>query len=81
MDINQERIVRLDVLLDRTGLSRSSIYRKMNDGSFPMRLQIGIHSSGWLESEINRWISNPMGFDQQLEADVKWSHDNLDDQV
>ena len=81
MDESQERIVRLGVLLDRTSLSRSTIYRKMKDGSFPRRLQIGIHSSGWRESDLNRWICNPMGYDQKLEAAEWRSRDNLSDQV
>jgi prophage regulatory protein len=68
MTIDQERIVRIDVVLDRTGLSRSTMYRKMKEGTFPKRVQIGIHSSGWLQSEINRWISNPMGYCAFLEA-------------
>jgi prophage regulatory protein len=62
MDTDQEHIVRIDIVLYRTGLSRSTMYRKMKEGSFPNRVQIGIHSSGWRESDINCWISNPMGF-------------------
>lgn len=68
MDTEQERIVRIDIVLYRTGLSRSTVYRKMKEGSFPHRVQIGIHSSGWRQSDINRWISNPMGYGALLEA-------------
>lgn len=41
-------------MLDRTGLSRSTLYRKMAEGSFPKALKLGQHSAGWRESAVNR---------------------------
>jgi predicted DNA-binding transcriptional regulator AlpA len=32
-----DRILRLNTVLDRTGLSRSTLYRKVQEGSFPAR--------------------------------------------
>lgn len=54
-----ERIIRLRTVLERTGLSRSSVYRKIADGTFPAQLKIGVHGAGWHESAINRWIADP----------------------
>jgi len=54
-----ERIIRLRTVLERTGLSRSSIYRKIAEGTFPAQLKIGVHGAGWHESVINRWIADP----------------------
>ena len=54
-----ERIIRLKTVLDRTGLSRSTIYRKMAEGTFPPQLKIGVHGAGWHESAIDRWVANP----------------------
>ena len=56
---NAERIIRLDTVRARTGLSRSTIYRKMADGTFPAQLKISVHGAGWHESAINRWIADP----------------------
>nr|WP_280522142.1 AlpA family phage regulatory protein [Neptunomonas qingdaonensis] len=39
-----------------TGLSRSSIYRKMAEGTFPHSLPAGERGVGWLKSEIMDWI-------------------------
>ena len=36
-----DRILRLKTVLDRTGLTRSTMYRKMQNGSFPENLRIG----------------------------------------
>ena len=49
-----ERIVRLRTVLSRTGLSRSTIYRKIAEGTFPPQVRISVNGSGWHESDINR---------------------------
>ena len=55
-----DRIIRIRTVLDRTGLSRSTLYRKINDGTFPRQVKLGQHSAGWRESAINAWMHNPM---------------------
>jgi prophage regulatory protein len=52
-----DRIIRLKTVLARTGLSRSTIYRKIAEGTFPAQL-----GTGWHESDINRWIADPVGW-------------------
>lgn len=56
------RIVRLKTVLARTGLSRSTIYRKIAEGTFPAQLKISMNGSGWHESDIDCWIANPAGW-------------------
>jgi prophage regulatory protein len=64
-----DRIVRLKTVLARTGLSRSTIYRKIAEGTFPAQLKISVNGSGWHESEINRWIADPISWRPTSEAD------------
>ena len=45
-----DRIVRLKTVLARTGLSRSTIYRKIAEGTFPAQLKISTSGTGWHES-------------------------------
>jgi prophage regulatory protein len=59
---NAEKIIRLKTVLDRTGLSRSTMYRKITEGTFPRRVPISIHGTGWYESAVNRWIANPAAY-------------------
>ena len=54
-----ERIIRLKTVLARTGLSRSTIYRKIAEGTFPAQLRISTNGAGWRESDINRWVADP----------------------
>ena len=49
-----DRIVRLITVVARTGLSRSTIYRKIGEGTFPAQLRISVNGAGWRESDINR---------------------------
>ena len=48
-----DRILRIGTVLQRTGLSRSTLYRKIQDGTFPRQVQISVHGAGWRESAIN----------------------------
>jgi prophage regulatory protein len=57
-----DKILRMRTVLARTGLSRSTIYRKMKDGTFPSQVRISEHCCGWRESEINRWIDDPVHY-------------------
>ena len=59
--LQPNRIIRLKTVLSRTGLSRSTIYRKIAEGTFPAQLKISTKGTGWHESDINRWISVPSG--------------------
>jgi prophage regulatory protein len=65
-----DRIIRLKTVLARTGLSRSTIYRKMAGGTFPAQLKISTNGTGWHESDINRWIADPVGWRPKREADA-----------
>ena len=51
-----ETIIRLPTVIRLTGLSRSSIYRKMDDGDFPSSVNLGARAIGWLLSEVLEWI-------------------------
>ena len=58
-DKSLDRIVRIRTVLERTGLSRSTVYRKVQEGTFPQSVKLGEHASGWRESDLNQWISDP----------------------
>ena len=57
-----DRIIRLKTVVARTGLSRSTLYRKIADGTFPTQLRISIHGAGWHESDIDLWVNDPAGW-------------------
>ena len=56
------RILRLRTVLDRTGLSRSTLYRKIGEGTFPQQLRISVRGAGWSEAEVEQWVADPAGY-------------------
>jgi len=50
--------LRLTKVISRTGLSRSTIYQRIEDGEFPPQIRLGANSVGWLEAEIDDWIAS-----------------------
>ena len=62
----QKRFIRLPEVLSRTGYGRTSIYRKMEDGSFPRSVKLGgpleapnafdCRAVAWIEDEVEQWI-------------------------
>lgn len=58
--LTTDRILRLPAVVERTGLSRATLYRKIKMGTFPRQIEISVRCSGWRESEINEWMRNPI---------------------
>ena len=52
----QVRFLRLPEVLARTGLSRSTIYVRLEQGRFPRPVSLGGRAVGWIESEVDGWI-------------------------
>lgn len=55
-----DRILRIKTVLQRTGLSRSTLYRKIERGAFPRQIKISERCAGWRESAVQAWLKNPM---------------------
>lgn len=52
------KIIRLPEVKNTTGLSRSTIYKMMEEKTFPAAISLGAKSVGWLESDIQAWIKS-----------------------
>ena len=53
----QLSISRLPATIARTGLSRSNIYSQVSKGTFPRPIALGARAVGWLNSELDEWLS------------------------
>ena len=51
-------ILRLPVVMARTGLGRTSIYEKVAAGDFPEPINIGPRAVGWIADEVQAWIES-----------------------
>ena len=64
----KHRFIRLNEVMSRTGYGRTSIYRKMEDGSFPKSIKLGgaptdpckfdCRAIAWIEEEVEQWIDS-----------------------
>lgn len=60
--ISDFKIVRRKELEQLSGLSRSTIYDKMNpkssryDKYFPKPVKLSLNAVGWFEQDIHRWL-------------------------
>ena len=62
------RLIRLPEVLSRTGYGRTSIYRKMEEGTFPKCLKLGgpindhnkfdSRAIAWIEDEVDQWVES-----------------------
>ncbi len=50
------RLLRFPAVRDRTGLSRSTIWRLERQGAFPKHRRISANAVAWLEHEVSAWI-------------------------
>lgn len=55
-----DRILRLPSVIERTGLSRSTVYRKVQARTFPKPLKISERCIGWRESDVESWLRSPV---------------------
>jgi prophage regulatory protein len=54
--VTPARLLRPRAVCERTGLSRSTLWRLERRGDFPPHRQISTNAVGWLEEEVNAWI-------------------------
>lgn len=47
-----DRLLRINTALDRTGLSRATLYRKIQAGTFPPQIKVAERCYAWRESEV-----------------------------
>ena len=50
-------IIRLNQVIKKTGLSRSTIYNLIKSGDFPQQIQLSPRTMGFVEAEIDSWIA------------------------
>ena len=59
--LTRSRLMRLPEVVQMTGVSRSTIYRWMENGEFPRQISLGANTVAWLESDVEDWIQRRIG--------------------
>lgn len=55
-----DRLLKLPEVIDRVGLGKTMIYRKMRAGSFPQACKLGGCSTRWSEREVQAWVAEQL---------------------
>ena len=55
------KLLRFPAVRDRTGLSRSTIWRLEREGDFPKHRRISANAVAWVEEEVVVWIHSKIG--------------------
>ena len=63
-----QHILRLPTVKAITGLSRSTIYLRMSEGSFPEKISLGSRAVGWLETEVQDWLDERISVSRKENA-------------
>ena len=53
----QHKLLRLPEVKVTTGLSKSSIYARISEGTFPKQIPLGPRLVVWVEADIQNWIT------------------------
>ena len=53
-----KKVIRRREVEARIGLACSTIYAMMADDKFPRPLKIGRRAVGWIEEDIDKWLSD-----------------------
>ena len=63
------KLLRFPVVRERTGLSRSTIWRLERRGEFPKHHRIAPNVVAWSEHEVSRWIEERLGGDALVDRE------------
>ena len=58
MSEQSECFLRIRTVLAKTGLSRSTLYRKIERGEFPRQFKISDRCCAWRQSAVDAWIND-----------------------
>ena len=59
MEIEGSKILRMREVCELTGLGKSTIYKKISEGSFPAPVRLGTRAIGWRARDIHDWLEAP----------------------
>jgi len=55
---NYLKVIKLNDVIEKTTLSKSTIERKMKSNTFPKSIKLSSRAIGWIEEDINGWIND-----------------------
>ena len=63
--LQDDRLLKIDDVMGRLGVSRSTIWRLTQSGDFPRPVAISPGRKGWLKSQVDAWIADRFRAERQ----------------
>jgi len=60
------KVMRLPKVIETTGLTKTTIYKRIADKTFPAQISLGHKAVGWLEADIQDWIQERIAQSQMM---------------
>lgn len=64
---NQQRLLEIKQVMEATSLSRSSIYRGVKAGTFPVPVALTTGRVAWRAADVAKWIDAPLEWGAEAE--------------
>jgi len=62
------KMLRIADVLERTGLSRRTLYGEISEGRFPKPVQLTSRCVGWPEADVSAWLEERVAKRDQVAA-------------
>lgn len=69
----QNKLLRLPSVENKTGLKKSSIYKMIQDKEFPSPIKISKRSSAWIAIEVDQWIEQRIKKSRTQKGEVTYA--------
>lgn len=57
-EIMTKKLMKLPTVLTRVAISRSKLYAKVKEGTFPAPISLGARAVAWVEEEVDEWVNS-----------------------
>ena len=65
------KLLRIDQVVELTGLKPSSIYKQIREGNFPRSIYITKRAKAWPESVVQEWIEEVVANEEEASHEFK----------
>lgn len=58
-EVGADALLRIEAVMARTGLSRTTIYEAIRAGKFPAPIKLGARCARWRAGVVGEWLAAP----------------------
>ncbi|QJX07125.1 MULTISPECIES: helix-turn-helix transcriptional regulator [Rhizobium] len=66
--MSSNKLLPIGEVVERTSLSRRTLYREISENRFPKSVQLTARRVGWPEADINAWIVHKIAVRDEVAA-------------